>query len=150
MPIYYIYIYNPKYGIEAKRIVKSGQRTCKFQQVGTWYTPTRLLLREITADTAATPSAASTRDFLWALGVILSRAVQEEGAGGAGLVPYLDFANHGDRIVSVNGGARLGGGQEEVASCERGFDPATGSHFLRALRDVLPGAQSICCIVPTP
>lgn len=80
----------------------------------------------------AAPSALRTRDFLWALGVILSRGVSEDGAGGTGLVPYLDFANHGETCSSG-----LGGG--ETASCERGFDAATGSHVLRALRDVAPG-----------
>ena len=70
------------------------------------------------------PTATSPRDFLWALGVILSRGVSEDAAGGTGLVPYLDFANHG-------------GGHN--ASCERGFDAQSGCHFLRAVRDVHPG-----------
>lgn len=81
------------------------------------------------------PSASSTRDFLWALGTILSRGVSEDGAGGTGLVPYLDFANHGD---AYSKGPSDGGGAER-ASCERGFDPATGSHYLRTLRDIAPG-----------
>ncbi|CAM9867800.1 unnamed protein product [Ectocarpus sp. 8 AP-2014] len=84
----------------------------------------------------ASPSASTTRDFLWALGVILSRGVSEEGAGGVGLVPYLDFANHGDG--GRGGGVALGDGG---ASCERGFDPATGRHVLRALRDIAPGEE---------
>lgn len=79
---------------------------------------------------ASKPSAASTRDFLWALGIILSRGVSEDGAGGTGLVPYLDLTNHGDD------GRGEGKGR---ASCERGFDEATGSHFLRTLREVEPG-----------
>ncbi|CAB1096230.1 unnamed protein product [Ectocarpus sp. CCAP 1310/34] len=82
------------------------------------------------------PSASTTRDFLWALGVILSRGVSEEGAGGVGLVPYLDFANHGDG--GKGGGVALGDGG---ASCERGFDAATGRHVLRALRDIAPGEE---------
>ncbi|CAM9163333.1 unnamed protein product, partial [Hapterophycus canaliculatus] len=82
------------------------------------------------------PSASSTRDFLWAMGVILSRGVSEDAAGGTGLVPYLDFANHGD------GPARLdGGGWNSRASCERGFDASTGNHVLRALRDIEPGEE---------
>eukprot|EP00903_Cladosiphon_okamuranus_P009215 g8799.t1 len=84
-----------------------------------------------------TPSASSTRDFLWALGTILSRGVSEDGAGGTGLVPYLDFANHGDACPK----GRSGGGGRGRASCERGFDPATGSHYLRALRDIAPGEE---------
>ncbi|CAM9144351.1 unnamed protein product [Ectocarpus sp. 6 AP-2014] len=84
----------------------------------------------------ASPSASTTRDFLWALGVILSRGVSEEGAGGVGLVPYLDFANHGDG--GRGEGVSLGDGG---ASCERGFDPATGRHVLRALRDIAPGEE---------
>ncbi|CAM9340518.1 unnamed protein product, partial [Ectocarpus sp. 4 AP-2014] len=84
----------------------------------------------------ASPSASTTRDFLWALGVILSRGVSEEGAGGVGLVPYLDFANHGDG--GRGGGVALGDGG---ASCERGFDAATGRHVLRALRDIAPGEE---------
>ncbi|CAM9312235.1 unnamed protein product [Ectocarpus sp. 12 AP-2014] len=84
----------------------------------------------------ASPSASTTRDFLWALGVILSRGVSEEGAGGVGLVPYLDFANHGDG--GRGGSVALGDGG---ASCERGFDAATGRHVLRALRDIAPGEE---------
>lgn len=92
------------------------------------------------------PSAASTRDFLRALGVILSRGVSEDGAGGTGLVPYLDFANHGE--------AGKNSGEGGKASCERGFDAATGTHFLRALRDIPPGtrpykrAAEVECFLP--
>lgn len=75
-----------------------------------------------------TPIATSRRDFLWALGVILSRGVSADAAGGTGLVPYLDFANHG-------------GGHN--ASCERGFDTQSGCHFLRAVKDVHPGTMGV-------
>lgn len=79
-------------------------------------------------------SPKSSRDFLWALGAILSRGISEDAAGGTGLVPFLDFANHaGDREKTADG-SRTG-----VVSCERGFDVKSGCHFLRTVKEVRPG-----------
>lgn len=38
-----------------------------------------------------------------------------------------------------SGGGGRGNSGRAGASCERGFDPTTGSHYLRTLRDVEPG-----------